>query len=99
MGFDCNKCKNKKSCEEASENNELVKCNYEPTETEVLEFFEDFLEREEKQKQIDYVIKLNVAYINKIGKTKDISKKQALRYIKEHLIASTRSFVNWEEVE
>lgn len=44
---------------------------------------------------IEYVMKLHLAYINKIANTSDISKKKAINYIREHLKASTRSFVKW----
>ena len=53
----------------------------------------------EKQESIEYVMKLHLAYINKIANTSDISKKKAIKYIREHLKASTRSFVKWSDEE
>ena len=55
------------------------------------------IEALEKQESIEYVMKLHLAYINKIANTSDISKKKAIKYIKEHLKASTRRFVNWSD--
>ena len=45
----------------------------------------------------EYVMRLNITYIDKVANTKDISKKKAIKYIKEHLKASTRRFVNWSD--
>lgn len=54
---------------------------------------------DDKKDEIEYIIKLNLQYIDKIAKTKDISKKKAIKYIKEHLKASTRSIVGWSDNE
>lgn len=57
------------------------------------------IEALEKQESIEYVMKLNLQYIDKIAHTKDISRKKSIRYIKEHLIASTRALVKWSDEE
>lgn len=104
MKYDCNNCNNKGNCEEAGRNGEFVKCIYEPAESEAhtaefKEFCEKLIEKtnevDDRHNEIEYIIRLNLQYIDKIAHTKDISKKKAIRYIKEHLKASTRSFVKW----
>lgn len=55
------------------------------------------MEALEKQEHIEYVMKLNLQYIDKIAHTKDISRKKSIKYIKEHLKASTRALVKWSD--
>lgn len=44
MRWDCKQCRNKKSCEKASEIGELVKCEFEPLNQEMVDkFCEDYI--------------------------------------------------------
>lgn len=44
MGWECNKCKNKRHCEESTKTGELVKCNFEPLDGEMVDkFCEDLI--------------------------------------------------------
>lgn len=48
---------------------------------------------------IKYLMKLNVEYIDNLANTESVNKKQTVKYIKEYLKLTTRSFMDWSDEE